>query len=94
MRFGRGAGQHAQGGAGAEELARLALDVVHSSAAAFTPLYPDEMPLAQMVAERTGARVATISVMAGGLPGTSGYLDSTEANLKALVEAVRAAAAH
>ena len=53
-----------------------------------------EMPLAQMVAERTGARVATISVMAGGLPGTSGYLDSTEANLKALVEAVRAAAAH
>ena len=48
-----------------------------------------EMPLAQTVAERTGARVATISAMAGGLPGTSGYVDSVEANLKALVEAVR-----
>jgi zinc/manganese transport system substrate-binding protein len=50
-----------------------------------------EMPLAQTVAERTGARVATISAMAGGLPDTSGYVDSVEANLKALVEAVRAA---
>jgi zinc/manganese transport system substrate-binding protein len=48
-----------------------------------------EMPLAQTVAERTGARVATISSMAGGLPGTSGYVDSIEANLKALVAAVR-----
>jgi len=50
-----------------------------------------EMPLAQTVAERTGAHVATISAMAGGLPGTTGYLDSVEANLKALVAAVRAA---
>ena len=50
-----------------------------------------EMPLAQTVAERTGAHVATISAMAGGLPGTTGYVDSVEANLKALVEAVRAA---
>jgi zinc/manganese transport system substrate-binding protein len=49
-----------------------------------------EMPLAQTVAERTGAHVATISALAGGLPGTSGYVDSVEANLKALVEAVRA----
>ena len=49
-----------------------------------------EMPLAQTVADRTGARVATISSMAGGLPGTSGYVDSLEANLKALVDAVRA----
>ena len=48
-----------------------------------------EMPLAQTVAERTGARVATISSMAGGLPGTSGYVDSVEANLKALVAAVQ-----
>jgi hypothetical protein len=29
--------------------------------------------------------------MAGGLPGTTGYVDSVEANLKALVAAVRAA---
>ena len=50
-----------------------------------------EMPLAQTVAERTGAQVATISAMAGGLPGTSGYVDSVEANLKALVAALRAA---
>ena len=49
-----------------------------------------EMPLAQTVAEQTGARVATISSRAGGLPGTSGYVDSVEANLKALVAAVRA----
>lgn len=48
-----------------------------------------EMPLAQTVAERTGARLATISSMAGGLPGTSGYVDSVEANLQALVAAVR-----
>jgi len=50
-----------------------------------------EMPLAQTVAERTGAQVATISAMAGGLPGTAGYVESIEANLKALVAAVRAA---
>ncbi len=49
-----------------------------------------ELPLARTIAERTGARVATISTLAGGLPGTAGYLDSIEANLKALVEAVRA----
>ena len=29
-----------------------------------------EMPLAQTVAERTGARVATIATLTGGLPGT------------------------
>jgi zinc/manganese transport system substrate-binding protein len=48
-----------------------------------------ELPLARTVAERTGARVATISVLAGGLPGTSGYVDSIEANLRALLAAVR-----
>ncbi len=48
-----------------------------------------EMPLAQTVAAQTGAQVATISSMAGGLPGTSGYIDSVEANLKALVAAVQ-----
>ncbi len=49
-----------------------------------------ELPLARTVAERTGARLATISVLAGGLPGTSGYVDSIEANLRALVAAVQA----
>jgi len=42
------------------------------------------------LAERTGAHVATISSMAGGL-GKPGYLDSIQANLEALVAAVRAA---
>lgn len=50
-----------------------------------------ELPLAQTVAERTGARVATISTLAGGLPGTKTYVDSVEANLKALVGAVQGA---
>jgi zinc/manganese transport system substrate-binding protein len=49
-----------------------------------------ELPLARTVAERTGARLATISALAGGLPGTSGYVDSIEANLRALVAAVQA----
>jgi zinc/manganese transport system substrate-binding protein len=51
-----------------------------------------ELPLAKTVGERTGARVVTISSLAGGLPGTSGYIDSLEANLKALLEAVQAGA--
>ena len=50
-----------------------------------------EMPLAQTVAERTGARVATISTLAGGLPGTQTYVESIEANLKALLGALQAA---
>ena len=49
-----------------------------------------ELPLAQTVAERTGARVATISTLAGGLPGTQGYVDSIDANLTALLEAAAA----
>jgi zinc/manganese transport system substrate-binding protein len=52
-----------------------------------------ELPLARTVAERTGARVATISTLAGGLPGAETYVDSIEANLKALVEAVRGGSA-
>jgi zinc/manganese transport system substrate-binding protein len=49
-----------------------------------------EMPLAQTVAERTGARVATISSLAGGLPGTDqSYVESVQANLEALVQAVQ-----
>jgi len=46
--------------------------------------------LGESLAERTGAHVATISSMAGGL-GKPGYLDSIQANLEALVAAVRAA---
>jgi len=43
--------------------------------------------LAKSLADRSGARVATISVMANGL-GKVGYIDSIEANLEALVRAV------
>jgi len=48
-----------------------------------------ELPLAQTVAQRTGARVATISTLAGGLPGTQTYVDSIDANLRALLQAVQ-----
>jgi ABC-type Zn uptake system ZnuABC Zn-binding protein ZnuA len=48
-----------------------------------------EMPLAQSVALRAGARVATISTLAGGLPDSDGYFDFIEANLRALVAAVQ-----
>ncbi|HEY8156173.1 MAG TPA: metal ABC transporter substrate-binding protein [Myxococcota bacterium] len=48
-----------------------------------------ESGLAQTVAERTGARVATISTLAGGLPGTQTYVDSMDANLQALLRAVQ-----
>jgi zinc/manganese transport system substrate-binding protein len=51
-----------------------------------------EMPLAQTVAERTGARVVSISSLAGGLHEGDGYVASIEANLKALVAAVQAGA--
>jgi len=51
-----------------------------------------ELPLAQKVAEETGAHVATVSSLAGGL-GPTGYVDSVEANLKALVAAVRSGGA-
>jgi zinc/manganese transport system substrate-binding protein len=44
--------------------------------------------LARSLAERTGARVATLSVMAGGL-GKPGYVDSMQANLEALVRTVQ-----
>lgn len=49
-----------------------------------------ERSLAETLAERTGARVVTISTLAGGLPGTETYVDSVQANLEALVRAVRA----
>jgi zinc/manganese transport system substrate-binding protein len=48
-----------------------------------------EMPLAQTVAERTGARLATVSSVTGGLPDADTYVSFIEANLKALVQAVQ-----
>ena len=44
--------------------------------------------LARTLAEKTGARIATLSQMAGGL-GHPGYIDSIQANLEALVQAVQ-----
>jgi ABC-type Zn uptake system ZnuABC Zn-binding protein ZnuA len=49
-----------------------------------------EPGLAQTIAERTGARVATIGVLVGGLPGADTYFDLVEANLRALVAALPA----
>jgi len=51
-----------------------------------------ELPLAQKVADETGARVVTISSLAGGL-GTTTYVDFVEANLRALVAGVQGAPA-
>jgi len=44
--------------------------------------------LAERLAGQTGARIAEISVLAGGL-GRPGYLDSIEANLDSLLRALR-----
>jgi zinc/manganese transport system substrate-binding protein len=52
-----------------------------------------ELPLAQEVANRTGARVATVSSLTGGLPGTSTYVEFVEANLRALLAAANAGGA-
>jgi len=49
-----------------------------------------EPGLAQSLAERTGARVVTISALAGGL-GPKGYLDSMQADIEALVAALQGA---
>jgi ABC-type Zn uptake system ZnuABC Zn-binding protein ZnuA len=46
-----------------------------------------ELPLAQEVADRTGSRVATVSSLTGGLPGTTTYVEFVDANLRALVAA-------
>ena len=49
-----------------------------------------EMPLAQTVAERSGARVVTIATLTGGLPEATTYVEFIEANLQALLRAVQA----
>jgi len=51
-----------------------------------------EAGLAQTVAEKTGARVATITTLTGGLPGADTYVKTIEANLEALLGAVQAGA--
>jgi len=52
-----------------------------------------ELPLAQEVADRAGARVVTVSSLTGGLPGTKTYVDFVDANLRALLEAAKAVGA-
>lgn len=52
-----------------------------------------QQPLAERIAEQTGAKLATVSVLTGGLPGTESYLDFVDANLRALVAALEAAPA-
>ena len=49
-----------------------------------------ELPLAETVAQQTGARVATISTLTGGLPGADTYVAFVDANLRALVAALPA----
>jgi len=51
-----------------------------------------EMPLAQTVAERSGARVVTIATQTGGLPHATSYVEFIEANLQALLQALQAGA--
>jgi zinc/manganese transport system substrate-binding protein len=46
--------------------------------------------VAQSLAERTGARIAEISALAGGL-GPPGYIESIEANLRSLIAAAQGA---
>ena len=49
-----------------------------------------ELPLAETVAQQTGARLATISTLTGGLPGADTYVAFVDANLRALVAALGA----
>ncbi len=51
-----------------------------------------EMPLAETVAQKTGARVATVATLTGGLPGADTYVAFVEANLRAVLAAVSAPA--
>ncbi|HTO55082.1 MAG TPA: metal ABC transporter substrate-binding protein [Myxococcota bacterium] len=49
-----------------------------------------ELPLAQEVAERGGAKVVTVSSLTGGLPNSPTYVDFIDANLRALVAGAKA----
>lgn len=46
--------------------------------------------LPRSIAESLGVPLVTVSGLAGGLPGTRGYLDSVDANLRALLQALPA----
>ncbi len=46
-----------------------------------------EMPLAEAVAAKSGARVATVATLTGGLPGADTYIAFVEANLRAVLAA-------
>jgi zinc/manganese transport system substrate-binding protein len=46
-----------------------------------------EMPLAETVAQKAGARVATVATLTGGLPGADTYVAFIEANLRAVLAA-------
>jgi len=50
-----------------------------------------EMPLAETVARKTGARVATVATLTGGLPGADTYVAFIEANLEAVLAALPSA---
>jgi len=50
-----------------------------------------EMPLAETVARKTGARVATVATLTGGLPGAETYVAFIEANLEAVLAALPSA---
>ena len=50
-----------------------------------------EDSLSKSLAQKIGAPVATVSVTAGGLPGTSSYVAFVDANLQALVRALQSA---
>ena len=47
-----------------------------------------ELPLAETVADKAGARVATVATLTGGLPGADTYAEFVEANLRAVLAAV------
>lgn len=47
-----------------------------------------ELPLAETVAQRAGARVATVATLTGGLPGADTYVAFIEANLRAVLDAL------
>jgi zinc/manganese transport system substrate-binding protein len=49
-----------------------------------------EMPLAATVAQKTGARTATVATLTGGLPGADSYVAFIEANLRAVLAAASA----
>jgi ABC-type Zn uptake system ZnuABC Zn-binding protein ZnuA len=52
-----------------------------------------ELPLAETVARKAGARVATVATLTGGLPGADTYVAFIQANLDAVLAALPPAGA-